>query len=671
MDEELFGIFRFARTVVTPFKEICLELVLQLQQDWITRVLDMPPDATMNGQELKVKFRRNFTLQSVLSEALGMYLATAHELLEHFRYLRSSPSKAAALIAPPSDEKSEETKKLVVSQMKSEWELVLRLESSAASACELQEHCRHVSYQCYRELMAVWEKHSWKVHPEALSLTRAWYPELAWSSNIESLFKEMTSAVKRSGQSDVGSLPNLMAVAIRGLHRRLCISEDAPQALKLEKDDWSGAQTPALKPKIFNPTSAPVCRTDVNVISVSFFHWSHGQAVSIDSITKPFPSTSAFHHNHHSLNFMAGLMLADSPLARMGRDPVNEIQFFWVPAVQLKELPFSFKGPLPDLAVDETNIPMNDEKSPDPLSTNQSTHALTLDVGRNLVRKLLLRPDEVRFFGYSIHLAEPVLSDKCGCSILLRRGMKDFSLMGWLVQSGDVLKLTVRNLIDFMDSRGARMPKNATKAQRIRRILSMDDIQQECSADVINAMVQKLEQQEEKRRQKEEKGTDPTTEGEIHWEVLEEDAATAACRQLLGQQHDDEDEDDAEEASKLHLVGDASFLPMSLSLSRSLFCLVAQYATNHPRVFPQVVVLSEVAQGPTDEPMTDARPAVPDGRASRALLSNACALPPELVSELPLPEGTAMHMVLHKDRTLPHFQGRLTSGEVWDGKPLV
>ena len=28
MDEELFGIFRFARKVVTPFKEICWELVL-------------------------------------------------------------------------------------------------------------------------------------------------------------------------------------------------------------------------------------------------------------------------------------------------------------------------------------------------------------------------------------------------------------------------------------------------------------------------------------------------------------------------------------------------------------------------------------------------------------------------------------------------------------------
>ena len=87
--------------------------------------------------------------------------------------------------------------------------------------------------------------------------------------------------------------------------------------------------------------------------------------------------------------------------------------------------------------------------------------------------------------------------------------MKDFSLMGWLVASGDILKLTVKNLMDFMDSRGTRMPKNTTKAQRIRRILSMDDIQQECSEDVINAILQKLEQQDEKRRKKDEAGADP------------------------------------------------------------------------------------------------------------------------------------------------------------------
>ena len=37
-----------------------------------------------------------------------------------------------------------------------------------------------------------------------------------------------------------------------------------------------------------------------------------GQNISLDGICKPFPSTTAFHHNHHSLNFMAGLNLAVS-----------------------------------------------------------------------------------------------------------------------------------------------------------------------------------------------------------------------------------------------------------------------------------------------------------------------------------------------------------------------
>ena len=37
-----------------------------------------------------------------------------------------------------------------------------------------------------------------------------------------------------------------------------------------------------------------------------------GQNISLDGICKPFPSTTAFHRNHHSLNFMAGLNLAVS-----------------------------------------------------------------------------------------------------------------------------------------------------------------------------------------------------------------------------------------------------------------------------------------------------------------------------------------------------------------------
>ena len=38
MDEVLVGIFRFARVLVTPFKEICLQLVLQLQKALGTQI---------------------------------------------------------------------------------------------------------------------------------------------------------------------------------------------------------------------------------------------------------------------------------------------------------------------------------------------------------------------------------------------------------------------------------------------------------------------------------------------------------------------------------------------------------------------------------------------------------------------------------------------------------
>ncbi|CAE7583807.1 unnamed protein product [Symbiodinium sp. CCMP2592] len=404
-----------------------------------------------------------------------MYLCAALELLEHFLYLRSSPSKAAALIAPESEP---EIKRLILSQMKAEWEMVLRLEKSSATAAELHEHCRHVCYQCYRELMAAWEKHGWKEHPDCLSLTLSWYPEIAWSANIESLFKEMTTAVKRSGQSDVGSLSNLMAVAIRGLHRRLCIGDDTAAPLSLVKEDWCGPQAPALKPKIFNPT--------------------------------------------------------------MGRDPPAEIPNFWVPetifpgilfsqgesyflslgrtpailnAVQLKELPWSFQGPLPAMQKDETRIPASEDLSAeDVLSADESARALTLNIGRHLVCKLLVKADEVRCYDYTTHLCDQSLGEKCGTNLVLRRGKKAFSLMPFLVEKGFILKLTNASLMDYLGSCGLRMPKNTTKAARIRRILQLDSITQECSADKIRDVLAVLDKQEEKRRKKEEKANEPSNE---------------------------------------------------------------------------------------------------------------------------------------------------------------
>ncbi|CAE7646737.1 unnamed protein product [Symbiodinium sp. CCMP2456] len=403
-----------------------------------------------------------------------MYLCAALELLEHFLYLRSSPSKAAALIAPGSQP---EIKRLILSQMKAEWEMILRLEQSPANAAELHEHCRYVGYQAYREVLSGWEKHQWKEHPEALSLTSSWFPEVAWSSNIESLFKEMTTAVKRSGQSDVGSLANLMAVAIRGLHRRLCIGEDTPTPLSLEKGDWSGAQASFLRPKIFNPTM--------------------GRDPAAEMPHFWVPET-----------IFAGMLFkrGDGYFLSLGRTPAI------LNALQLKELPWAFTGPLPAEEKDETRIPANEVIADDVLSANESSPALTLDIGRHLVCKLLVKADEVRFYDYTIHVSDQIMAEKTGSCLVLRRGTKSFSLMPFLVEKGFILKLTVANLMDFFASCGIRMPKNTTKAARIRRLLQMDCITQECSPDKIRAVLEVLDKQEEKRRKKGEKPNEPSDE---------------------------------------------------------------------------------------------------------------------------------------------------------------
>ena len=88
--------------------------------------------------------------------------------------------------------------------------------------------------------------------------------------------------------------------------------------------------------------------------------------------------------------------------------------------------------------------------------------------------------------------------------------------MPFLVEKGFILKLTVANLMDFLTSCGIRMPKNTTKAARIRRILQLDSIAQECSPDKIRAISEALDKQEEKRKQKGEKPNEPSDEALNH-----------------------------------------------------------------------------------------------------------------------------------------------------------
>ena len=57
--------------------------------------------------------------------------------------------------------------------------------------------------------------------------------------------------------------------------------------------------------------------------------------------------------------------------------------------------------------------------------------------------------------------------------------------------------------------------------------------------------------------------------------------------------------------------------------------------------------------------------------SGRAMLSKAHSVPQWLMSKYVLPGNTIVHHTLHKDSTLPLFQGKLQGNELFEGKILA
>ncbi|CAE7826543.1 unnamed protein product, partial [Symbiodinium sp. KB8] len=582
--EEYFALFRIARNVLeldsetkqktTNQKNALHDHTLKMNGEALENTLaelvtatcsssslGMLPDIAVSGEELKVKFRRADSLCSALKEGHTMLLASIHGMMQYVLYLRSSPAKAAALLSTVEDGT---TKDAVLKALEEEWRLVLALEGSPAGAMLLRQHCSFCSFQQYREVMTVYEKNDWKVTPETTALTAAWFPQMAWSASLESIFGDLQDATKRAGRSDCGSLPNLFAVGVRSLQNRLCVQEGSTSPVKLEAGDWTGTQALGVKPKAFNPASAPACK---NVV--------------VDNILKPFPSTTAFFHNHHCLNFM------------QGKNPADEAANFWVQAcfstgmllkysgqfylatgstpavltasgihwvVRLKELPFVFTGSLPAETNDETRMPRQQLDEVDLMSPTESTRALVLDVGRTMVQQLRFDYEEVKLFAYTVHVCEGHLANKCGSALLLRRGPQEFCLLCFLVHSELILLSSSASLTELLLKHDIQMPKNSTKAQKVRRILGMDKVKETCAASKIAKLLASLDEADAKKRnkekEKEKKDDDLDEAAEIEWEELQEDPAAQACRELLHRLDEEEEREREEEEKKDHRLSE-------------------------------------------------------------------------------------------------------------------
>ena len=206
-------------------------------------------------QVMSISFRRSPGCEKVLSESVTMALACTHELLEYGLYHRTAPGKFGALLAATSTERISE----LMQELREEWDMILSMEACKESSNLLHQQCRFVLHQSLRELLSCAEQNQWSLNDSLKAMISSWHPTIQSSANLESVFGDLASAVQRSGRADMGSIAGLMCVGIRGLLHRMGEDPDCGRPLMLEDADFHGVEVPALKAKLWSPSSAPNC----------------------------------------------------------------------------------------------------------------------------------------------------------------------------------------------------------------------------------------------------------------------------------------------------------------------------------------------------------------------------------------------------------------------------
>ncbi|CAE7579412.1 unnamed protein product [Symbiodinium sp. CCMP2592] len=486
-DEQVHTLWKFGRELMKPFRDMCIDLkskklmalhdhVLKMNSDFLERSLSnlaaevlcssrlhQPPDIIGIADEvLSIGFRRSFLDEEVLKEQVLGFLSCCHELLEYALYLRSFPCRAAAFC---STQATAESRSDLLKAAENEYKLIREIEATASGASVLKQHALHTTFQVYREIMATMQMHNFKDCQAIADMVQAWFPRWGQSANLEQIFREMEQATKRVGHVE-NSMPNLTCVAVRAMSRRVCCGDECPATPTLSEKDWEGQVVRNLKDKMWHPTSAPPCKN-----------------VRIDDILKT------------------------------GTSPIDSMSSMW--AVRLKEIVWSFKGPLPAETVDERRMPA-------------STHKATETRDEHL---------EVEIFCYTLHVCPTSMESKCG-GILFRRGPKPYSLLVHLFVSENIMSITSAALSDILTAYSIRMPKNSSKHAKITKLMTLDEVKQAIGDAGVARMEAKLLEIDKNRHSKKK-----ATAAE---KANDEDPAVAACCQLL-EELGDESEAEAEE----------------------------------------------------------------------------------------------------------------------------
>ena len=107
---------------------------------------------------------------------------------------------------------------------------------------------------------------------------------------------------------------------------------------------------------------------------------------------------------------------------------------------------------------------------------------------------------QVRFHTYTLHLMQDDLASKMRSCLIVRPSAKQYDMACWVVKSQSVLKLRSETLSEVALSQNLRLPRNATKAAKIRALCSCPNIKANCSDDELASIESALIAMEDKKK---------------------------------------------------------------------------------------------------------------------------------------------------------------------------
>ena len=112
--------------------------------------------------------------------------------------------------------------------------------------------------------------------------------------------------------------------------------------------------------------------------------------------------------------------------------------------------------------------------------------------------------------------------------LIVRPSAKQYEMACWVVKSQNILNLRSETLSELALCQNLRLPKNATKAAKIRALCNCANIKANCSEDELSAIENALLALEEKKKKaKKEKAADS--------EEDEEDTPVAKIHKMQNQ----------------------------------------------------------------------------------------------------------------------------------------